>query len=477
MKIQRFYFSVPFASSILQLLLISGFAPAHPHEYKPYEYKPWEQQLFEKEQRSSVEPILDIKKKYFFGEAVIIKILFKNTGTLPVNTKEAECQKITVEMAGAFNNASGLERKQHTYDGSLDPSTLSRPAETGGVIEWVVPGKREPKYVKLVPGEATVIRFNLGEFFQSDLGLGVYRLIITTETGRKIYVEFEIYYDDVKSDPIIAGALRSQSDSRYWAIGNMVRTNRQKLVALLNDIVRSGDEKQRIYADETLHKIRSGWYDAIKLEVDGNDRFFIGQAPKMTVKIRNGGSVSKEVSKAELQKIAIEIAGPFEGNSQQERKIYVYDSGRAGSEAEAYVNLWDKTGAMLPQKMGASKSVKLSESDYISLLLDLSTCFHSRLRVGKYQLIAKGTDEQAIFKEQVIDKDFEVYFDLEKSTYLLSNMLNSTDSEWAVTNLAKYNRPKLLALLEEMAKSSDKERSRFAASTLEKIKSGFYDRN
>jgi hypothetical protein len=45
---------------------------------------------------------------------------------------------------------------------------------------------------------------------------------------------------------------------RVWAVSNLAQFNRTKLVALLEDLVRSANEKQRDFARGILEEIRVG---------------------------------------------------------------------------------------------------------------------------------------------------------------------------------------------------------------------------
>jgi len=196
------------------------------------------------------------------GESPIITISITNTNRSAQTVKEAEYQKISLEMTGIFEDDSNQQTKKLVYDGSWDipkePTRAPRPDET---TEWLAIQKREPKYISLLSGESTNLELNLAKIFRSYLGVGIYKLTVKSEEGQKVDKEFEVYFDNEKSVPVLAKMLRSESNDvteRNWAVYNLSKFSRTKFVALLEELLKSGTQKQRDFASGSLADLKAG---------------------------------------------------------------------------------------------------------------------------------------------------------------------------------------------------------------------------
>lgn len=209
---------------------------------------------------------------------------------------------------------------------------------------------------------------------------------------------------------------------------------------------------------------------SLKLEVESKARYFLGETPNVKIVRTNNSGSPQKVKEAEYEKFSLEIAGLLENDSQQKRTI-VYD----GS--------WDIPKETKPASAGGThvfeelrkrepKFVQLSPGESTTLELDLSKTFGSYLGVSKYNLVVKSEDGQTVVRE------FEVYFDNEKSVAFLAEYLKSDDESqrnWAVSNLAKFARPKLITLLAELVKSGNEKQREFASGMLAQAKAGWFD--
>jgi hypothetical protein len=340
------------------------------------------------------------KDRYFFGEAPAIKIVITNTSRSPQTLKEAEYEKFSLEMTGLFNDE--LQKKTGAYDGRWDiPKEPTKPALPGKVHVFEALSKREPKFVTLAPGESTTLELNLSKTFGAYLGMGKYQLAVKSEDGQKIVKEFEVYFDDEKSVPLLAGMLKSDDDGeRNWSVIKLAEFKRPKLIAVLEELVTAGNEKQREFASERLTQIKAGWFDHLKLRVEAKDRYFLGETPILAISIVSNSSTIQTVKQAQYQKFSLELVGVFVPDGKQETKTCVFDGSQDTSKR-----------SLKPQAQGNPQLVELSESQSTTLSLNLSECFHSPFGVGKYELTVKSDDPQQVFKDQKVVKKFEVYFE------------------------------------------------------------------
>lgn len=402
------------------------------------------------------------KERYFLGEPPVITISVTNAGRSPQTVKEAEYQKFSFEVTGTFQSAAGQEKKTLVYDGSWDipkgPVRYPAPDERH---EWTTPRKREPKYVNLSPGESTDLTLNLSDTFRSYLGVGKYHMVVTSEDGQRVVKDFEVSFDDEQSVAALGKMLASDDEGeRNWAVINLSQYSRPKLVTLLEELVKTDDEKRRDFAKEVLTKLAAGHYDPVKLRAEIKERYFQGEPPVVAISIYNGSGTVLTVKEAASQKVSFELTRV--AGSKREAKTCVYDGGQNATKPSA------GRGRRKPAL------VKLGESDSTTLSLNLFECFRTRLDAGRYELTVTAADEPTV-KGQKVVKSFEVYFDEGKSVPALAQLLKSDDAaeqRWAVSVLAQYSKPKLVALLEELMKSGNEKQRDFAGRILKEIKAG-----
>jgi hypothetical protein len=404
---------------------------------------------------------IEAKTRYFLGETPAVRISLTNAGRAPQSVKEAEYRKFSLEMTGRFENADAGETKHAAYNGSWDiPKETPKPLP-GMPQEWPELKKREPKFVTLAPGEATTLELNLSETFRSYLGVSKYHLVVKTEDGQQVVKDFEVYFDEGQSFPLLSKMLASEDTAEHnWALYNLVTFGRPRLVTLLEGWAKSGDEKQRDLAREVLIKLAAGRFDPVKLRVENKERYFQGEAPVVAVSIYNGSSTVLTMKEAASQKFSFELTRV--ADSKRETKTCVYDGGREVAKPSAGR---DKRKPAV---------VKLGETDSTTLTLNLSECLRARLDAGSYELAVTAPDEPAVGGQKVV-KRFEVYFDEGRSVPALAQLLKSDDAaeqRWAVSALAQYSRPRLVALLEELMKSGNEKQRDFAGRILKEIKAG-----
>jgi len=189
------------------------------------------------------------KDRYFLGETPTITLSITNTGPARIRVDELDLQNFTLAVYGVFEHDKELAK------------TIEQPIREPKPDQLVVlrvPGQRGPKYISLASEESTDLPMDLAQTFAAKLDSGKYRLTVKFEAGPEIVKEFEVYFDDEKSVPVLAKMLESDDDSaRNWAVLSLARCNRPKLVELLEALVKSGNEKQREFASAMLAQIKS----------------------------------------------------------------------------------------------------------------------------------------------------------------------------------------------------------------------------
>ncbi|MFN0140544.1 MAG: hypothetical protein ACKVQW_10735 [Pyrinomonadaceae bacterium] len=220
--------------------------------------------------------------RYFFGETPTIKISITNTSSSIKIVKEAEHQKFNIELTGLFDEDDiEQQNKKSFYDGSWDIPKETKPPLSG---EWRIfqePRKREPRFVKLAPGESTNLELNLAKIFSSELlNVSKYKLTIKSEAGDKVVREFEVYFDEQKSAAFLSAFIRSGEaldqmladekhsylrrtfstgeSSRIWALYRFAKFDKKGLVVLLEELAKSGNEDQCSFASNVLNRIKAG---------------------------------------------------------------------------------------------------------------------------------------------------------------------------------------------------------------------------
>jgi hypothetical protein len=255
-KIKRY--SKPILAALFVLTLVSAIAAfTRQNLMNNQRFKAKDNATF----TASLKLEVENKGRYFFGETPIIKIVVTNKSRSSQTAKEAEYQKFSLEMTGIFENTSAQQKLTRVYDGSWDIPKPTRPPLPGETHEWLAMKKREPKFVKLGPGESTTLELDLSKTFGAYLGVGKYKLIAKSEEGQKVVKEFEVYFDDEKSVAFLAGYLKADNEEdRIWAAYRLAEFNREKLIVLLEELVKSGNENQRDFASGILGRIKAGHF-------------------------------------------------------------------------------------------------------------------------------------------------------------------------------------------------------------------------
>jgi hypothetical protein len=329
------------------------------------------------------------KARYVVGETPNIAIAKTNNSRSPQMVKEAEYENFSLEMTGLFDSDSELKRKTGVYYGRWDlPKESTRSPLPGESHLWLALKMREPTFVKLAPGESTTVELNLAKTFGSYLGVGKYKLTVKSKAGQRIVKEFEVFFDDEKSVPLLAGMLKSDDvGERNWARVNLVQFQRPKLVALLEEMVKAGNEKQREFASESITNLKAGWFDYLQLRVGIKDRYSRGEPQIVAISIMNGSRIVQLVKAAEDQKFSLALIEVFGDGTRQEKKTCVYHR----------------------SQNNPPKTINLAELESTSLTLNLSECLALHLDAGEYELVVKGVDAQESFKVQIVVKKFAVY--------------------------------------------------------------------
>ena len=326
-----------------------------------------------------------IKERYFLGENPAVAIVITNTGRSPKTVKEAEHQKFKLELFGDFSD-SVSNKREVDYDGSV----YYPPArQIGGILEWYMPIRRDPMYVTLQPGESTAVHFDLQSRFDKRLEPGKYRLGVKSDRGRKVVKDFEIYFDNEKSVPILVKALEIGYDhgDRSWAISFLAEFNRPKLISVLEELIKSGDEGQRKNSALTLWEIREGNIDSLQLRVKGNERYSPNESPSITISIQSNLETPQTVVEPQQQRFSLELRQTSPNESKEETRTCTY----APKDPLQKTKL-----ATLP-----------SYDDLTSFTLNLQECFGERLEAGNYELSVKGLDQKEL-KYQIAVQKFQI---------------------------------------------------------------------
>ena len=324
------------------------------------------------------------KDRYFLGETPTITLSLKNIGRTLMTVKEFEQQKFSLEVTGLFSNDTVVEKKKINADGSF---YVPPAREENGVLFWYGPVVKPPKYVTLRPGESTNLTLDLTTSFNSLLGVGRYKLVFKSENGHKAVGEFEVYWDDEKTVPLMVKRLESEYDSeRNWGIANLSEFNRPVFMTSLQALATTGNEKQRQFASFMLEDIKQGNFNPLELRIVTQKRYPRITNPTITVSIANRTRSPETVKEAQQQKFFLEV-----------RKLvlpgeYIEDTKRC---------------VYTPKSEEQARSVTIGASESTSFSLNLQDCFGSRLEPGHYQLIVKSDREEQV-KEQTQEQRFEI---------------------------------------------------------------------
>lgn len=219
-------------------------------------------------------------------------------------------------------------------------------------------------------------------------------------------------------------------------------------------------------------------------------RYFFGESPLVTISITNTSRSKRTVKDAEHQKFSFEMTGVFQNGSGQKKETATYDGSWDIPKEPTRAPKPGETYDWLPLRKREPKFVALSRGESTDLELDLSEVFRSYLGVGEYKLMVKSEEGQKVVKE------FEVYFDKEKSGAFLTAFIKSgndldrmladerysyfrrtfstgeSSRIWALYRFAEFDKKGLIVLLEELAKSGNEDQRRFANNILSRIKAG-----
>jgi hypothetical protein len=329
------------------------------------------------------------KDRYYFGETVTITLSNNNLGRTLMTVKEFEHQKFTLELTGFSSEGSDVEKKKIDYDGSI----YIPPARSeGGITSWFAPVVRPPKYVTLRPGESTTLTLDLAESSSAGpLPLNRYRLVFKSQDGHKIVKEFEVYFDNEKTLPLMVKVLQTQGHSEHnRAIYYLSQFNRPVLRRTAEELVATGDEKKREYARSLLADIEHGNFSPLELVLITQARYSRSANPAITISVRNRSGSAEPVQEAEQQKFFLELRKVAHPGKPDE---YVEDT---------------KTCVYTPKEPPQNASpITLAPGESTSVTVNLQQCLGAPLEAGHYHLIVKrDPDEQRDWK--IAERKFDI---------------------------------------------------------------------
>lgn len=330
------------------------------------------------------------KDRYYLGEPVTITFANNNTGRTLRTVKEFEHEKFSVALKGFFSESSDLTQKKINYDGSIyiPPSKN----EGGGLISWYAPVVRPPKYVTLRPGESTSFTVDLAGWFSAGLlPLDRYTLVFKSQDGHKLVKEFEVYFDNEKTVPLMVKVLQTGDlTERNTAIHYLSRFARPVLRRTVEELIATGNEEQRVYASSLLADIKGGRFNPLELVLITPARYSRGANPSITISLRNRSDSAEPVKDAQEQKFFLEL-----------RKVA--DSGKPSEHYED-----TKTCVYTPKQPQQNlKLITLGPGESSSLELNLQACLGTILERGDYQLIVKSDRDEQI-REQSVERRFQI---------------------------------------------------------------------
>ncbi len=316
------------------------------------------------------------KDRYYLGEAVTITLANNNTGRTLRTVKEFEHQKFSLELTGLSSTGGDVTRKKINYEGSI---FIPPSRDEGGLVSWHAPVVRPPKYVTLRPGESTTLILDLsGSSGAAPLQLDRYQLAFKSQDGHKVVKEFEVYFDNEKTVPLMVKVLQTEGlTERNTAIHYLSRFNRPALRRTVEELVATGDEKQRAYASSLLADIKGGRFDPLGLVLITQARYSQGANPSITISIRNRSDSAEPVQEAQEQDFFLEL-----------RKVA--SPGKPGAYYEDI-----KTCVYTPREpQQNAKLITLGPGESSSVNVNLQECFGGRLETGHYKLIVKRNPEE-----------------------------------------------------------------------------------
>jgi hypothetical protein len=325
---------------------------------------------------------IECKDRYFLGEPPTIKIAITNTGRSRKTVKQAEYRKFDLEMTGLFSEHRRIQKKNVHYDGTW--YFPEQPASSD-VIFWMAPVRIRPKYVRLEPGESTTLSVDLARTFGSDLGVSNYRLKVKSADGQTIVTDFEVYFDEEKTIPILAEMLET-GNTTGWAVYYLKSFNRPRFITLLEELA-ARNEKRRAFATGMLSDIRAGNFDALQLRVKSKERYSLYESPVITISLESNLGTPQMVIPPQYQRFSLELIRVSPNEPKQEVRTYVY------------------TPKETPQRPGLVTIP--SYGDSAGFDLNLQEFFGARLERGDYELIVKSLDQQEL-KYQIAVQKFQI---------------------------------------------------------------------
>lgn len=206
----------------------------------------------------------DLNERLVLGQTPFVGIHIKNKGVVAKVVEAAECQQFSIELIGVFGNDSKQETKTCPCDGGGEtPKQLDSFSSRAG--KSVGPTQQKPKLVKLGEYESTMIVLDLSKCSRHNFETGKYQLTVKSVDRQGILKEqeivknFEVYFDEGKSVQVFAELVRSDDIAkRDWAVIKLAQINRTKLITVLEELAKSGNQKQRDFASEILAEVKAG---------------------------------------------------------------------------------------------------------------------------------------------------------------------------------------------------------------------------
>lgn len=197
---------------------------------------------------------VELKDRFYLGETPIIKLSWTNMDGGQKRVLEAEHRKFHLRGEGIFNNASEYQVKKFDYDGSwlID----GQPKSSGDSNIWIAPQRKEATFTILKLGGETNIEADLSKWFSTELFTpGKYKIIAETDDGQEAVKEFEVYFDNEKSTPILEQKLRENgSGSSFYLLSQY---NRLKLITVLEDLQQSNNQELRERATNLFEALKT----------------------------------------------------------------------------------------------------------------------------------------------------------------------------------------------------------------------------
>lgn len=326
---------------------------------------------------------IQCKDRYYLGETPTITLSMSNTGRTLMTVKELEYQKFSLKATGLFSNDSVVQKKKINYDGSI---YIPPSRNEGGVMFWYGPVVRTPKYVTLRPGESTTLTLDLSESFGENVGVGRYELVFKSEDGHKVVKEFEIYFDNEKTVPLMVRRLQEQDNVAIYYLSQF---NRPMFMTSLQEMATTGNEKQREFAKFLLADVSRGNFNPLELVVITPTRQSRAN-PNITISILNRSRSPETVKEAQQQKFSLEL-----------RKV-----GSPGKPSEYYEEI--KKCVYTPKEpQQKARLVNLAPNEATNLTLSLQDCFGAGLEAGTYEVIVTSDRDEQV-KAQTAEQRFQI---------------------------------------------------------------------